>query len=190
MVVERRIFDGRSGLAGFTPHKRRPQADAGPGKKNRSRGFTLIELLLVILILGLLTGIALPQMVDLGSSDLDRAQRRIAGVVRLLYNEATLTGLEHRLVFNLDQGSYEGFRVEKDRRLTRLTGAAGGANLPGSVRLLEAEQPGRGVFRAGKVTCALLPGGWLEETRLILDDGRRSLRLRLAPLTGLTEELP
>ncbi|GAB4174785.1 MAG: hypothetical protein Kow00100_16710 [Geothermobacteraceae bacterium] len=189
-VQTREAEDGRGGVAGATPHNPRPQADAELGKKNRSTGFTLVELLLVILILGLLAGIALPKMVDIGGSDLERAERRLAGVVRLLYNEATLTGLEHRLVFDIDHDRYRGLRVERDHRLTELTGAGGGADLPGSVRLMEAEQPGRGQFREGEVTCALLPGGWLEETRLVLDDGNRNLRLRLAPLTGLVERRP
>ncbi len=150
-------------------------------------GFTLIELLLVVLILAIFTGIALPKLITFGENDLERSARRLAGTVRYLYNEAALTGLEHRLVFNLDDNSYRGLVLNRDGRLAPLRGAGAGGPLFGDSRLLSVSQPGRGSFSRGEVTTALLPGGWLEDTRIVLGDGRRKLYLRLAPLTGMVE---
>lgn len=186
-MKERRVFvqikgdkPCQGGVAGYV--------NAELGKKNRSAGFTLIELAMVILLLGLFAGLSMPLLLNFGQDDLDASARRLSGTVKYLYNEAALTGLEHRLVFNLADGSYEGLVLERDGELTLMTGPGRGGHLSGDVRFRDIYQPGTGTSSQGEVTMALLPGGWLEETVLHLVDGNGENRsLRLVPLTGMTE---
>lgn len=182
--------DARGSVAVATSYKPQPKADAGMRKKNRSgeAGFTLIELAMVVLLLGLFAGLSMPLLLNFGQNDLDASARRLSGTVKYLYNEAALTGLEHRLIFNLADGSYQGMVLERDGELIPLTGSGRGSQLSGDARFRDIYQPGVGTLSSGEVTTALLPGGWLEETilHLITPDGENRT-LRLVPLTGLTE---
>ncbi|PNU19836.1 hypothetical protein C2E25_10410 [Geothermobacter hydrogeniphilus] len=186
----RRAQKGDRHLRSPSPHKQRTRHDTELGEKNRSRaaGFTLIELAIVVLLLGLFAGLSMPMLLNFGQDDLRASARRLSGTVKYLYNEAALTGLEHRLVFNLAEGSYYGQVVDRKDEIKELTGIGGRHSLAGDARFRDIYQPRRGTRNSGEVTTALLPGGWLEETviHLAMPDGE-NLTLRLVPLTGTTE---
>ncbi len=151
-------------------------------------GFTLIELVLVVLLLGLLASLSLPLIDGLGTDGLRTTARRLSGTVKYLYNEAAMTGREHRLTFNLSNGSYRATKRSITGELQPLQGIAAGYQLANGVHFVNIYQPQIGEQNHGEVTTALLPGGWLRETIIHLqDDEGRKMTLRLAPLTGLTE---
>jgi general secretion pathway protein H len=161
------------------------------GKSNNQAGFTLIELALVVVLLGLLAGLALPMLNGLGSNALEISARRLAGTVKYLYNEAVMTGLEHRLIFDLKDHGYQSARLNPAGELEVLQGTGKPRSLGAGVRFSDIYQPRRGEQTSGNVVTALLPGGWLEETIIHLqDENDRQLTLRLVPLTGLTEIYP
>ena len=158
------------------------------GRLNSQRGFTLIELVLVVLLLGLMASLGIPALSGLERDGLAASTRRLAGTVKYLYNEAAMSGLEHRLIFNLDDGSYEARKLSRSGELQPLQGLGSKRLLSDDVRFTRIFQPLRGEQSHGEVTTALLPGGWLEETIIHLeDDKKHKLTLRLVPLTGLTE---
>jgi len=79
---------------------------------SRSRapaGFTLLELMLVLAVMGLAMFLAVPAFQNLLQRDVDREVSRLAGVLRLLRNEAILTRTRYQIVFDLKEGDY---RVE------------------------------------------------------------------------------
>ena len=156
--------------------------------ETRQAGFTLIELVLVVLLLGLMASLGIPALSNMEPDGLAASTRRLAGTVKYLYNEAAMSGVEHRLIFNLDDGSYEARRLSPSGELETLQGVAAKHSLSEGVRFLRINQPGRGEQNSGTVTTAFLPSGWLEPTIIHLQDAKkRQMTLRLAPLTGLTE---
>lgn len=158
------------------------------GSSNSQAGFTLVELALVVLLLGLMANLCLPLLGGLETDRLNATARRLAGTVKYLYNEAAITGLEQRLIFDLAEGSFYSAQINSVGELLENKGLSRRHRLPGSVQFESIYQPQRGEQRDGEVTTAILPGGWLEETIIHLrDKGDRKLTLRLVPLTGLTE---
>lgn len=153
-------------------------------------GFTLIELVIVVLLLGLITSLSLPLVSSYEPDRLASSARRLAGAVKYLYNEAAMTGLEHRLVFNLEEGSYQGDRLNRSGEWVALNGSGGAHHLAEEIRYKRIYQPGNGEQSDGEVVTLMSPGGWLQETFIQLEDTHKNrLNLRLAPLTGTTEIL-
>lgn len=158
------------------------------GRLNNQAGFTLIELALVVVLLGMLAGLGLPMLSALEPDRLNATARRLAGTVKYLYNEAAMTGSEHRLVFDLAQDSYHAVQLSAAGELQTATGLGKSYTLRDGVHFASVYQPQRGERRDGEVSTAILPGGWLEETIIHLrNDEDRKLTLRLVPMTGLTE---
>ena len=160
-------------------HYRRPSGQAG---------FTLIEMALVVLLLGLMASLGLPLLSGFETNHLDSSARRLAGTVKYLYNEAAMSGMEHRLTFELDDNAYRAEKVSLSGELQALQGVGAQKRLSSGVEFVKIYQPQRGEQSEGEITTALLPGGWMEETIIHLrDDNEKKMTLRLVPLTGLTE---
>lgn len=158
------------------------------GRSNNQAGFTLVELVLVVLLLGLLASLTMPLLGRGNPGNLNGVARRLAGTVKYLYNEAAMTGLEQRLVFDLGDGSYWSQERSESGELERRDGMGRRYRLPESVAIESIYQPRNGEYRSGEVITRMQPGGWLDETIIHLrDEDERKLTLRLVPLTGLTE---
>jgi len=75
-------------------------------RHSRSRhGFTLIEILAVVLIIGLTFGFVLPNLDSSRSRRLEDRGRDIANLVHVARQSAITSGAEHRLWFQLDEGT-------------------------------------------------------------------------------------
>ena len=73
------------------------------GGTDRPTGFTLIELLAVVLIIGLVAGIALPNLSLGGDRVVFAESRRLASVFGFARQRALATGQPHRVVLDLDE---------------------------------------------------------------------------------------
>jgi prepilin-type N-terminal cleavage/methylation domain-containing protein len=69
-------------------------------------GFTLLELLAVLLIGALLMSFVVPNMSVLKSRALRQDAERIVAIADLGRQRAVVTGIPHRMVIDLDNGSY------------------------------------------------------------------------------------
>ncbi len=147
-------------------------------------GFTLIELVVVVVILSLVSFVSFPLLLNRIGGDELTMVRRVAGTVKELYNEATLTRDEYHLVFDLDRNSIQSFRIrgsidktEKEpfRREVALD--------PLIIRQIDVE--GQGSFRSGQVTVRIFPLGWMDQTRLFVRHSNGTeMQLLFSPLTG------
>jgi general secretion pathway protein H len=69
-------------------------------------GFTLLEILIVLVIVGLMSGMSIRGLRSLAKSDLRASTSRMSGAVRYLFDRASTTGKYHRLVIDVDEGRY------------------------------------------------------------------------------------
>jgi prepilin-type N-terminal cleavage/methylation domain-containing protein len=84
------------------------------------RGLTLVELSVVILLIGLVMGVAIPAAGNLTRANLKVAAQRLAGSMRFAYDLAARKNATFRLVFDIDNRAYwlestsERFLLERD----------------------------------------------------------------------------
>ena len=149
-----------------------------------SPGFTLIELVVVIALLSMLSLLSLPLLMDGGEGAEKRSLRRITGVVKQLYNEATLTRDEHLLTFDLDRNRVTASRLHRKGDLIEREPFGRELQLS-TLQLQQVEVKGKGSFRTGRVSVRIFPLGWMEQTRILfgLESGGTT-SLLFSPLTG------
>jgi prepilin-type N-terminal cleavage/methylation domain-containing protein len=75
-------------------------------RRSRAGGFTLLELLIVVVLLGLVMGLAVRGMRALIKSDMRGSAVKMAGAIRYLFDRASTTGRIHRLVIDFEQNKY------------------------------------------------------------------------------------
>lgn len=151
-------------------------------------GFTLVEIVVVMILLSLFVALSVPLLSDIGTNSLTTSARRLSGTIKCLFNESALSGLEYRLIYNLDKGTYRAQILEADGQLVDAPDQGRESALKGKVRFQDLQLPGRGKFSLGEVTTRLHPSGWVEETIIHLsDETGEMLTLRITPLTGITE---
>ncbi|NJC87980.1 MAG: prepilin-type N-terminal cleavage/methylation domain-containing protein [Desulfuromonas sp.] len=158
------------------------------GNSINARGFTLIELCVVLFLIGLFAALLIPRLDRFGRGDLDASARRLRGTIKYLFNEAALTGREHRLTYDLERGSYRAMVLQPGGELVALGGPGREARLPDGVRFQDLVLRGQGTFASGEITLRIHPTGWLDETIIHLrDDSGGQRTLRIAPLSGAAE---
>ena len=82
------------------------------------RGVTLLELLIVLMLMALVASMTVPLLSGgMSSSELKGAAREVAAGLRYARSDAVATRRETRLVFDLEQRT---FNIDRDPRLHRL----------------------------------------------------------------------
>jgi general secretion pathway protein H len=153
-----------------------------------TRGFTLIELSVILVLLGIFSLLLIPRLDRFGRGELDASARRLRGTIKFLFNEAALTGREHRLIYDLEHGRYRAMVLNPGGELTELRGPGKATRLPEGIRFQDLVLRNRGTFSTGEVTVRIHPTGWLEESLIHLQDQSGAQRtLRIAPLTGAAD---
>ena len=154
------------------------------GTSTDQSGFTLVELLVVVVVLGLITTISLPLLSDRGDGAEKQILRRVAGTVKQLYNEATLTRDQFLVTFDLDQNKLEAYR------LTTKAGAVDKESFGKVIdlmplRIRQVAVAGQGSFQTGRVSVKIYPLGWMDAAEIDFEreDGR-GVNLTFSPLTG------
>lgn len=156
-------------------------------RNSQQSGFTLVELVVVVTLLAMFSALSLPLLMNQGDSAERRTLRRLAGTVKQLYNEATLTRDEHLLTFDLENNSISAFRlVSSDGVVEKETYGKTASLEPFHLR--QVDVAGQGSFRNGQVSVRVFPLGWMEQTRIALQNEKgEQTFLEFSPLTGATK---
>jgi len=70
------------------------------------RGFTLVEVLIVVTIAAVLSALAIKGLRSLRKADLREASAQLSGAMRYLFDRASTTGKIHRIVIDMETGTY------------------------------------------------------------------------------------
>jgi prepilin-type N-terminal cleavage/methylation domain-containing protein len=76
------------------------------GAARGRRGFTLLEILAVLLLMGLMASLVLPNLGALSEQALRDEVRRLQAELERTRERALVTGVRHQLVIDLDAGEY------------------------------------------------------------------------------------
>ncbi|MCW8859672.1 MAG: type II secretion system GspH family protein [Deltaproteobacteria bacterium] len=158
------------------------------GISNKSSGFTLVELLIVLFMVSIFTIFVIPRFSHIGEGNLNHSARRLSWTIKQLFNEAALSSMEHRIIYDLDRGSYRATILEPDGRVLPVERFPEEIKLKQGIRFMDVTIAGRGTFSNGEVVARILPSGWLEETIVhFVGDNDKILTLQINPLTGHSE---
>lgn len=156
--------------------------------KTCQSGFTLIELMVVVFLIALFSALVIPRLPDIDARGPERGARRIAGITKFLYNEAALSGKEHRLQFDLDNNSLRPRTMSTGQEMVAVKGLAEESRLPSGVKFLDVAVAGQEKVSSGATNMAISPTGWLPQTIIHLQSpDRRILTIRLLSYTGSAE---
>ena len=158
------------------------------GSSKKSSGFTLLELIIVLFLVGMFSIVAIPRFSHIGEGDLHHSARRLSWTIKYLFNEAALSSREHRIIYDLDNGSYRAMALESDGSVTNVERVPEKIKLKQNIRFMDITISGRGTFSQGELTVRILPSGWIEGTTLHLSGGENQiLTVTINPLTGHSE---
>ncbi len=155
----------------------------------RQGGFTLLEVLIVMLIMAMVAGIALPRFQAFLGSRLKSDMRALIGTVELAFFLATSQKKPVRINFDISRGQYwlsmlqitdpeqnigEFVDLHTDKR-----------ELSSGVRFVDVFVAHAGKVDRGEAFATCLPQGFCEPTVIHLnDDYGHEYTMRIKPLTG------
>jgi general secretion pathway protein H len=155
----------------------------------KSKGFTLIELMVVIVVLGVMMTLIIPQLGNIGDANLKRSARHLTGMISFLRDEAQAKKKVYRLRFDIQGGKYwaEEFTIlSKDTaEFKRLqTAMTNEGSLAGQTSFKDVQVGSH----PDDPYMLFTPDGWVEPAFIHLrNSDDKVFTLMVKPLTGNTE---
>ncbi len=156
-------------------------------------GFTLIELSVVIVIIGVILALTLPEIRDLTEIQLRSHSRRLAGTIRYLFNQSAFKGNAYCILrIDQDKGEYWPEICQEDKENpeqwvcqsdTSILGQK--VRLPENLSFSDIYINGQKVIADEPVPIFFLPQGYVDPAFIHLQDNReRTYTLRIFPFSG------
>jgi prepilin-type N-terminal cleavage/methylation domain-containing protein len=153
-------------------------------------GFTLIEVMVVLLLLGFIFLLTLPNFREIiAPRDFKRAVLGFVGTLRYAQSQAATTKLHHRLNIDVKENGFWISREGEIGKFDRDPSSLGQlTSLPPGVIFLDVYQPERGKIQDGAAYVEFSPTGWAEECTIHLKKGEQEVfTLFILPLGGKVE---
>jgi len=158
------------------------------GNSKKASGFTLLELTIVLFLVGMFSIVAIPRFSHIGEGELQHSARRLSWTIKYLFNEAALSSKEHRIIYNLDNGTYRSVVLETDGSVLNVERIPEEIKLQQNIHFMDIAVSGRGTFSQGEITVRILPSGWIEGTTVHLrGEENQILTVAVNSLTGHSE---
>ena len=161
------------------------------GRLNNTHGFTLVELGLVLFLLSLFAVFSLPVLYPDSHADLSASARKIAVCVRYVYNEAAITGAEHRIRCDIESGRFELEFLDAAGEWRSIESKKSQLRLKPDIRLKDIWIEETGKISGGSVSIHISPQGWMPATTIHLQAGQdqdsSEISIHLLPLSGVVE---
>jgi general secretion pathway protein H len=154
------------------------------------RGFTFIEITVVIFLIGLIIGLAMPRVRDaLLTDNLRRTSRKMIGLMKELRNEAIREHKVYFMHFDLDGNRFwiDSTAMNEEEQARAREKAS---SFPEDVRVLDVWFKGKGKTVGGETFIRFSNKGYVPQSAIHLgsEDGR-SLTLELSPFLGRVKVL-
>lgn len=133
-----------------------------------ARGFTLIEILVVLAIVGLVLGLAIPKVQELSGVELRSATRRLAGAARYAADQAAVHKTPFRIRFDVPGRTYRVELAQGDQWVPDRATLGAPVRLPRSVRVAAVETRARGRQVDGEPWIEFYPKGYAERATVQL----------------------
>lgn len=134
----------------------------------RPGGFTLVEILVVLAIVGLVLGLAIPRVQELSGVELRASARRLAGAARYAADQAAVRKTPYRIRFDLQGRAYRVELAEGDQWVPDRATLGAPVRLPGAVRIAGVETRARGRQVEGEPWIEFYPKGYAERAAVQL----------------------
>ena len=154
------------------------------------RGFTFIEITVVIFLIGLIIGLAMPRVRDAFlTDDLRRTSRKMIGLMKELRNEAIRENQAYFMHFDLDGNRFwiDSTSMSEEEQARAREKAS---SFPEDVRVMDIWFKGKGKTVGGETFIRFSKKGYVPQSAIHLgsEDGR-SLTLELSPFLGRVKVL-
>lgn len=156
---------------------------------NDNKGFTLIEIAVVVLIIALFVGFAVPQLSNLTDVKLKSASRNLSSTIKYLYGESAFKKRIYKLAFDIDNSEYWVEYLDGDEYVVATDPFLRKRRLPDDVFIKDiVTQRSLGRSSLGKDEFILfLPSGFVEPAVIHLESQSGDVyTLATKPYTGVT----
>jgi len=157
-----------------------------------NKGFTLIELSVVLVIIGLLALVLIPNLSNFGKEDIKYFSRKFDGMFQYLYAEATIQ--RTNFYFNIDINKKKYWvttgKVDVENKTVEMINytddfVKAEYVIPESVTIEDIDTVANGKVSEGKVIVAFYPEGFVDPVTIHLKNKEEEeITLLVLPLTG------
>ncbi len=147
-----------------------------------NRGFTLLEISLVILVIGIIFSLVLPNIgIHKSKLDIEREIEKTSQTIKSVYDLSQVQNKEIALLFNLDENKFQAMSLVDDKEEYLLPAV----RLSSALKIKDIINFEGNKIAKGTISLTFNPAGFVEPTTVhFIDRDSKFYTLFINPLTG------